>query len=704
MFITLLVVFFIIFALLSIVINGIQTGSSNGFADWTEILFGSDFDMQGSLAMGIIIINTIWMAFLVILIAAPISIGTALFITRVLPKNLSSVMIALTSILAAIPSVVYGAFGKYFLLNFVNDIGLSQSATDATLLSVVIIVSLMVMPTITLMTTTSIMMVDKRIEDSSEALGATKMQTSILVTLRAAKTGIIIGVLFAIGRCLGEATAISMLSGNRSVTSGATFSLFQVSLFMSPVIMYAFGQATTSAGAMVTYEVMSALLILITFILFLAIKYLEYITNDSTKSQKQSKKISAQKEIENKLNHHDEQELTNSQLNLYSRNLIDSFYKNRRYTSDEFTQRSEISIISQEASIEKTKDQVNYKKRKSFKYKAIISIASLIGVVALISIVGFLFNTDLSLFTNWDYISHKGTAIVDINGQEIRYLGLAIAMFGTFITVIMAMLIAMPLGIAIATYSHTYLNGESLLSKIVSFAFQIMTSIPAVIYATLATIVFTSTGWFSQNFYSFEPILMLSLVILPTIIKQTMEGYRNVNAAQVEGSLALGSTQIHTSRRIIIVQSMPAILSAAILAISIVIADSAIMITILGKPDEWTSPENWMIHGGYTLTTTIYWLSSTLANEVGIQSSIAIEQIKVIGIILMILVFWLTLISQKLKFKDYIGSSIMFVGITCVMISPFIVNGGVLWMYILGYVLGVIGFIYKPIMNLVIRK
>ncbi len=690
--ITLFVVFLIAFVFISLITKGFVEVGQNEDVTWTEILFGDRFDMTGYMAMGIIVFNTIWMAFLVLLIATPISVCTALFITKIVNRTFQSVMVAIVSILAAIPSVIYGSFGKYFILKFLNVIGLSALPTDATLLAVIIILSIMIMPTITLMSTTSIMMVDNKMEDSSEALGATKVQTSVLVTLRSAKTGIIIGMLFALGRCLGEATAISMLSGARPLATGITLSPFNTSLFMSPVIMSAFVGSTLYPGAAFTYTVMSGLLLLTIILLFLIVKFFENITDDSKKSKRQSAKAIKINNILKSVESEGQDSLNNSEIKEYKKYLSEMRDFEYKETIVEAHRSNEIDLIRSRSSADNIEQQASYKNKKSALYKGIIITLSMFGIIALISVLAFLFNTDLSLLFNWEYLTSKGPLSTDGN-----IYGLGIAMFGTMITIIVALSIAMPLGIAIAVYSHTYLNSGSKLANIVSFSFQIMTSIPAVIYGTLATILFVKGGFIREEAYALAPMLMLALVILPTIIKQTQEGFRNVKISQTEGSLALGSTKAYASRRIVISQSMSAILAAAILSISIVMADSAIFITIIGHPDFQSSTSDWMGDGGYTLATTIYWLSSD-ANAAVIPRETAVQQMKVIGIILMLLIFWLTFISQKYRKNHNISGTIMFIAITLFMSSFFIMGGSII-LFIISIIIAIIGVAYDPIIS-----
>ncbi len=699
--ITILVVFFILFSFASIIIKGIGAGNNSTETSWTEILFGTNFKVPDSFAMGIIILNTVWMSFLVLLIAAPISVATALFVTRVLPKRFGLLMIAVVSILAAIPSVVYGAFGKYFLMRILSELGLSGSQ-EASLLAIIIVISIMVMPTITLMTITSVSMVDRKLNDSSVALGATHTQTSIYIVLRSAKTGIIIGMLFALGRCLGEATAIAMMSSSTPMSEGVTFSLLEVSLFMSPVIMNAFALQGTYPSYAVVYEVLSALLLIVILMLFLFVKFIENMTDDAENSKKQSKRAVEIHNVNKKISKLGIEELTPEEGRLYAVEYKRQYYEERSMNNESVLRSSEMSVIRSRTSLDESESQVKYKKRQNLTFNLVIIALSMAGIFALLMILGFLFNVDMSLFFNWEYWTLKGRYIDGATGNE--YWGIAIPLFGTMATVITSLSIAMPLGIAIAIFVDVYIKKGGILSKIVGFSFQIMTSVPAVIYGTMAIILFSQTDWINSNFVAFKPMFMLAIVILPTIIKQTGEGLRGVKSSQVEGSLALGATNAYTSTRILVMQAMPAILSAAILAISIVMADSAIFITVLQtKPETWVEPTAWLENGGFTLSTNIYWISTSLFKDPA-QRVAGLQQIKTTGIILMIFIFWLSIISQKIKSKSNIDATLMTVGLLMFATAPFIIDGGIFVMFIAGAILGLLGIVFEEIKERVLRN
>ena len=168
-------------------------------------------------AVGFVIINTLIVVFSAILIAVPIAIFSALFIAKIAPKRIANGMRTVVELLASVPSIIFGVFGLGVITKIVASIGTLinyQTAAGLSLMSAVIVLSIMILPTITAVSETAIRAVDKTLVEGSLALGASDMQTYFKVVLTAAKSGIFAGIILGVGRALGEATAVAMVSGN----------------------------------------------------------------------------------------------------------------------------------------------------------------------------------------------------------------------------------------------------------------------------------------------------------------------------------------------------------------------------------------------------------------------------------------------------------------------------------------------------------
>lgn len=187
---------------------------------------------------GFIVINTIYIVFLAILVAVPVSVLTALFISKIAPKFVGTVIGYVIEILASIPSIIYGIFGLGVITRLVERLSLVfnyQSAGGMSTLSTVLVLAIMIIPTVTMISLTSINAVRNNIIHGSLALGASVTQTNFKVVLTSAKSGIFSGIILGVGRALGEATAVSMVAGNSG--SGPIFNLFDTTRTLTSTML-----------------------------------------------------------------------------------------------------------------------------------------------------------------------------------------------------------------------------------------------------------------------------------------------------------------------------------------------------------------------------------------------------------------------------------------------------------------------------------
>ena len=168
-------------------------------------------------AVGFAIINTFIAVLLSLVLTVPVAVLTALLIAKVAPKRIASFLRTVVELLASIPSIIYGVIGLGVItkiVQWIGDIFNYQTAAGLSLLSTTLVLFMMTLPTITAVAETSIRAVKNDIIEGSLALSATPMQTYFKVVLAAAKSGIFAGIILGVGRALGEATAVSMVSGN----------------------------------------------------------------------------------------------------------------------------------------------------------------------------------------------------------------------------------------------------------------------------------------------------------------------------------------------------------------------------------------------------------------------------------------------------------------------------------------------------------
>ena len=199
---------------LFLIINGLPAIREIGLF---EFLFGQVWRSTGTdPAFGILpfILTSIYGMVGAIFIGVPIGLLTAIFLAKVAPPRLAAVVNTAVELLAGIPSVVYGFVGMIVLVPFIQRMfGL---ASGANLLSAILVLSVMILPSIISVSRTALAAVPKDYEEASLALGATKMETIFKVSVPAARSGITAGVVLGVGRAIGEAMAVMMVAGNVS--------------------------------------------------------------------------------------------------------------------------------------------------------------------------------------------------------------------------------------------------------------------------------------------------------------------------------------------------------------------------------------------------------------------------------------------------------------------------------------------------------
>lgn len=147
-----------------------------------------------------------------IIIGVPIGLLCAIYISKFAPKGFGAIVRDAVQLLAGIPSVVYGLVGMIIIVPLVRET--FNLPDGANLFSAIIVLSIMILPSVISVSETAIKAVPKEYEEGSLALGATKTETVFKIVVPAAKSGILASVVLGIGRAIGEAMAVIMVSGN----------------------------------------------------------------------------------------------------------------------------------------------------------------------------------------------------------------------------------------------------------------------------------------------------------------------------------------------------------------------------------------------------------------------------------------------------------------------------------------------------------
>ena len=195
-----------------LVISGLPAISEIGLA---KFLFGEVWSPTGAdPEFGILpfILTSVYGTAGAILLGVPVGFFAAVYLAKAAPPRLKSTVESAVSLLAGIPSVVYGLVGMLVLVPGIRK--LFNVPDGASLLAAIIVLAVMILPSIIKVSMTALEAVPKEYEDASLALGATPEETWFRVSVPAAKSGIAAAVVLGVGRAIGEAMAVMMVSGN----------------------------------------------------------------------------------------------------------------------------------------------------------------------------------------------------------------------------------------------------------------------------------------------------------------------------------------------------------------------------------------------------------------------------------------------------------------------------------------------------------
>lgn len=246
------VVLLILFFAYELWISSRLSISSYGWRFWISRDWDPVREQFGALPF---IWGTLVSSILALLIATPLSLGTAIFIAEVAPRWLRQPVSFVVELLAAIPSVVYGLWGVFVMLPWLRQhvqtplverfghIPLFEGpAVGVSMMAAILVLSVMIIPYITAVSREVILAVPQTQREASYGLGATQWETVRRVVLRQARVGILGAIILGYGRAVGETMAVTMVIGNRPDIS---MSLLHPGYTMASVIANEFAEATS---------------------------------------------------------------------------------------------------------------------------------------------------------------------------------------------------------------------------------------------------------------------------------------------------------------------------------------------------------------------------------------------------------------------------------------------------------------------------
>ena len=235
----LIAVVFVLFISIYLIVSGLPAIREIGLVDF---LFGTEWaSTAAEPKFGILpfILTSIYGTAGAIVLGVPVGFMTAVFLAKVAPPRLASLVRPAVDLLAGIPSVVYGLIGMMVLVPAVRVA--FHLPEGASLFCAILVLAVMILPSIISVSETALKAVPKEYEEASLALGATHIETVFRVSVPAASSGIAASIVLGIGRAIGEAMAVIMVAGNVANMPGLFQSVRFLTTAVSSEMAYASG-------------------------------------------------------------------------------------------------------------------------------------------------------------------------------------------------------------------------------------------------------------------------------------------------------------------------------------------------------------------------------------------------------------------------------------------------------------------------------
>lgn len=537
--------------------------------------------LSGSYGILKMIVGTLAATVGALIIGGTLGYFTAVFIAFYCPKKLKKIFSSMVNLLAGIPSVVYGFFGIVFLLpllaNFAPNNGSGLLATS-------FILGIMIMPTVVSLSKTSLEAVPRCYYEGATALGSTHSQAVFGTVTKAAKSGVTASLVLGIGRALGETMAVVMVAGNSVAYPDSLFNSFRV--LTANIVMEMGYAGEVQQGALVATGVILLVFVLIVNLMF------GFISKKAIKGAVEGK-------------------------GLFSK----IFKRNEKTKKTTFWT--------------KCKDKI-----EGFKYKIKMAnigagMAISAGVFAgtiLLLVIGFIFVKGAPhLFTNPHLLFGK----YKFDSEQITILPSIIT---TLMTVGLSLLISVPIGICTAVFLNEYAKKNNFFIKIIRGAIDLLNGVPSIVYGLFGMITFVALIGGTSSILA--GTLTISIMLLPTIVRSTEESLKSVQDSLREGSLALGAGKMRTIFKIVLPSALPGIMSAIILSMGRVIAESAPFIYTMGSVISAT-PTGYL-DSNATLAVALYRLSG---------EGWYVNEAYATAVVLIILVLGLNLLAELIAGK-----------------------------------------------------
>jgi len=541
----------------------LREAGSNGLftsTEWVPKPRDGEPQRFGALAF---VYGTVVTSLIAMLLAIPFGVASAAFLSEIAPAWLRKAGAFLIELLAAIPSVVYGFWGLFFLapqLQKLFDLLGGPNTGGNGILAAGVILAIMILPYITAISLDVCQSVPRSSREGALALGASRWQTIWKVVLPTARPGILAAAFLALGRALGETMAVTMLIGNLPIID---------------VSLYASGNTIASKLANSLNEAddpqVRAALIALALVLM----------------------------------------AVTAAFNIFGRMLLTRLSRPPRGGASGGADMSASADKSELPTPPPAPPPVSRARLWNRVMTVVLSTGFLTTVVPLFLILGLIAARgvsaiDANLFTErarpeltedqfaqyQQWQAGEAAYPTDDFGDPVKRGGLGHAMLGSAIMVLLATLLAVPLGLAAAVYLSEARNSR--LATVVRFVTELLGGVPSIVIGLFvyAALVAPAYPWLRGTDLPMNPsawagAVALAIMMIPVVVRSAEEAMKLVPDSLRQASYALGANRMQTTLKVILPAALPAIVTGIFLAVGRIAGETAPLLWAAGQFDRW---------------------------------------------------------------------------------------------------------------------
>lgn len=512
-----------------------------------------------------------------LLIGGTLGIAVAVFIVYFCPEKLKMPLVQLVSVLAGIPSVIYGYFGLKQIVPALAAISPSGNGTG--ILAVSLVLGVMILPTVASLAKDALSAVPACYFEGALALGLTKEQSVFKVMVPSAKQGIMTALGLGIGRAVGETMAVIMVAGNTVQFPKGLFDGF-MTLTGNIVMDMSYASGVHRSALVATGFVLLVFILILNAVL--------YGAKGKKKNDGKGRRFRVPDTAAYK------------GKNVFSRIFIKCKYAFavayngcadgackavRTVKQKAVAAFSSLSAKTRKRSTagERPEDVAHDPEKAVFRRKTafytilkwVCASGAAIMAASVAYIIGFIAVKGVQAFTEIGFTEF----LFGRSGAGKNSLAPAFVSTGALIGIALA--IALPIGVSAAIYLVEYAKSGSRVVRVIRLFTDTLSGIPSIVFGLFGVIVFNDA--FGLGYSLLSGGLTLSVMILPTVVRAVEESLINVPLAYREASYALGAGKIHTIGRIVLPCAMKGILTATVLSIGRIVSESAALLLTAGS-------------------------------------------------------------------------------------------------------------------------